>query len=247
MVETNGKKTGGVKKTKKAPGSFWKTCVKNTQKVDMLVCQFFKRILCMCVFVCVCVSHPWKISLLGKNSPLVTAFWPWQPLQLGAKPPRMATPMWDHRNSLMVACVLKALLVPLMSSTELESLSFFWWKNSGGWWLGVDFDDWEDGELEFAGCLHQEGSEHPPAETGLAGPNFPGHDVGPHVEVSCSLMFAGGRYYSHEAEADEGFLDAQVLFSESCLFRKKKTRAKTTKLPGASFMDTDPSLFPLVK
>ena len=29
---------------------------------------------------------------------------------------------------------------------------------------------------------------------------------------------AGGRHYSHEAEADEGFLDAQVLFSESTAF-----------------------------
>ena len=31
-IETNGKKTGGVKKTtKRTKGSFWKKCVKNTQ------------------------------------------------------------------------------------------------------------------------------------------------------------------------------------------------------------------------
>ena len=43
--------------------------------------------------------------------------------------------------------------------------------------IGSDFDTWEDGELDFAGCLHQERSEHPPAEAGLTGLKIPGHDV----------------------------------------------------------------------
>ena len=36
-------------------------------------------------------------------------------------------------------------------------------------------------------------------------------------------------------------------YSQSLAFFEKKTQAKTKKLPGGSFMDTDPSLFPLKK
>ena len=34
-------------------------------------------------------------------------------------------------------------------------------------------------------------------------------------------------------------------YSQSLAFFEKKTQAKTKQLPGGSFMDTDPSLFPL--